>query len=40
MLTKVGRGLINLYYYLGKRKKTHLPQHARSVESSPSTLDL
>ena len=37
---QVSRGLLNLYYSLGKRKKTDLSQHARSVESSPSMLDL
>ena len=40
MLTQVGRGLINLYYCLGNRKETDLPQHARSVELSPSALNL
>ena len=39
-LTQVGRSLINLYYYLGKRKETDLPQYTWGVDSRPSTLDL
>ena len=39
-LIQVNRGLINLYYGLGRRKETNLPQHAWCVELSPSTLNL
>ena len=39
-LTQVSRGLVNLYYGLGKRKEADLPKQAWGVESSPSTLDL
>ena len=38
MLTYIDWSLNRLYYCL--RQETNLPQHARSMESSPSALDL
>ena len=39
-LTQDGRGLINLYYGLRRRKEADLHQHAWGIESSLSMLDL
>ena len=38
MLTQVGRGLVNLYYCLRKRKKTDLPQHEKLTREAAASM--